>query len=207
MKIENFEQYKAATENRQWMSIFALNGVDADTFGTNKELQALADHLENGEVVFALASGVMSQTETSNLFDFGANTWLAVLTDRRILCLDAAMLTGSIDTQTIRLDRVQAVSSSQGFMLGKISIDLGARVLVIDNCVKSTVSVFAKLANKLIEHREDAQAPSAAVSPAATPEADPIERLKELGSLRESGVLNEDEFQQMKKVLLAKLAA
>ena len=57
-----------------------LNGIHFDSFGTNKEFAALPKYLESGEVVFALASGLMKQTGTSNFSDSGVNTWLVVLT-------------------------------------------------------------------------------------------------------------------------------
>jgi len=167
-------------------------------------LTVLAEHLEDGETVLALASGLMNQTETSNLMDGGWNTWLAVATDRRLLFLDHAMLTTSVDEQVIRLDRVQAVSSSQGFVLGKISIDLGARVLVVDNCVKEHVKIWAKMANIAIAEREEAQTAPAAAAPV---ESDPIAKLKELGALKEAGILTQEEFDTTKAALLAKLAA
>ena len=202
--VANFDQYRAATKAANWAGIFALNGFTIDSFGTKKELDVLANHLEDGETVLAIVSGIMVQTETSNFMDGGLNTWLAVATDRRLLFLDHAMLTTSVDEQVIRLDRVQAVSSSQGFVLGKISIDLGARVLVIDNCIKEHVKTWAKMANTAIAEREEAQT---APAPAATVESDPIAKLKELGALKEAGILTQEEFDTTKAALLAKLAA
>lgn len=64
------------------------------------------------------------------------NTWLVVLTNERFFFLDAAMLTNSVDTQSIRLNRVQAVSASQGLVLGKVMIVLGSRLVTIYNCMK-----------------------------------------------------------------------
>ncbi|KEO53294.1 hypothetical protein [Thioclava indica] len=100
--MKNIEQYKAFTQQRNWAEIFKLNNLKIDTFGTKKELNVLGDCLQESEIVFALVSGVMSQSETSNDFDFGANTWVAALTSERVLCLDHAMLTSSVDTQSIR---------------------------------------------------------------------------------------------------------
>lgn len=144
----NFEKYSELTRVRDWKGIFEINGLKIDSFGTKKELKVLPDYLEDDEVVFALASGIMSQTQTSNAFDWGANTWLVVLTNERFLFLDHAMLTKSVDTQSFHHDSVQAVSASQGLVLGKIQVDLGARVIVIDNCQKAHVKVIADLANK-----------------------------------------------------------
>ena len=146
--FDNYEKYAEFTHSRDWQGICEINGLGLDSFGTKKELKVLADYLEDDEVVFALASGIMSQTKTSNAFDWGTNTWLVALTNERFLFLDHAMLTRSVDTQSIRHDSVQAVSASQGLVLGKIQVDLGARVVVIDNCKKAAVKVLADLANK-----------------------------------------------------------
>ena len=163
--MENYNRYKIATEKADWRAICEINGVNYDRFGTEKEFAALQKYLESGEIVFALASGLMKQTVTSNAFDFGANTWLVVLTSERFLFLDAALLTSSVDTQSIRLKNVQAISASQGFLLGKISIDLGSRLVVVDNCEKEAVKVMAELANRWIKELENGFVP-----PKETPE-------------------------------------
>lgn len=152
--MQDYNRYKIKTENADWQGICEMNGIRFDSFGTRKELEALPEYLEPGEVVFALASGFMKQTITSNTFDGGLNTWLVILTSERFLFMDAALLTSSIDTQSVRLDKVQAISASQGFVFGKISIDLGSRLITIDNCTKEAVKVMADLANKWLKERE-----------------------------------------------------
>ncbi len=147
-EFENYDKYAEYTASENWSEICSLNGIKIDSFGTKKELKVLSNYLEEDEVVFALTSGIMGQTSTSNAAEKGLNTWLVVLTNERFLFLDHAFMTKSVDTQSVRHDSVQAVSASQGWMLGKIQVDLGARVIVIDNCQKATVSVIADLANK-----------------------------------------------------------
>ena len=157
--MENYNRYKIATEKADWRGICEINGVNYDTFGVRKELEVLANYLEPGEIVFALAAGLMKQTVTSNTFDWGVNTWLAVLTSERFLFLDAALLTSSVDTQSIRLKNVQAISASQGFVLGKIMIDLGSRIVMVDNCPKDAVKVMAELGNRWIKELENGFVP------------------------------------------------
>ncbi len=200
--MENFEKYSEYTKSNNWKAICTLNGVSFDSFGTKKELKALPGYLEPDEVVFALTSGIMSQTETSNSFDFGTNTWLVVLTNDRFLFMDAAMLTSSVDTQSVRHDHVQAVSASQGFMFGKIMVDLGSRTLVIDNCHKSTVKVMAGLANKWIKHLEKQKSSktSSTIATSATPLFDLLERLDKLFKL---DVLSQQEFVESKEKILS----
>ena len=197
--MNNIEKRKELTQKRDWSGIFELNGLEIDSFGTKKELSVLGDYLQKDEVVFALVSGVMSQSETSNDFDFGANTWIAALTSERVLCLDHAMLSSSVDTQSIRLNRIQAVSASQGWIFGKVTIDIGARLIVIDNCEKSHVKVFADLANQLIRQQED---------DAATPSISNVSVADEIAKLNDlftKGVLTADEFSKSKGKLIEKL--
>ncbi|MBM2295106.1 PH domain-containing protein [Sulfitobacter pseudonitzschiae] len=197
--MKNIEQYKAFTQQRNWAEIFKLNNLKIDSFGTKKELKVLGDYLQESEIVFALVSGVMSQSETSNDFDFGANTWVAALTNERVLCLDHAMLTSSVDTQSIRLNRIQAVSASQGWVLGKITIDIGARLIVIDNCVKSDVKTFAELANQLIREKEEVT-----ISPSSAG-ISIVDEIGKLSGLHSSGILTDSEFSEAKAKLIAKL--
>lgn len=199
--MENFEKYKKFTEEKNWASLCKLNGVKLDSFGTKKELKALPEYLEPDEVVFALTSGIMEQTQTSNAMDFGVNTWLVVLTSDRFLFLDAAMLTKSVDTQSIRHDKVQAVSASQGWVLGKIMVDLGSRVLTIDNCNKSTVKVVASLANKWLKELSEKKSEPKV----QTTQEDSLSKLEKLAKLKNDGVLTEEEFIEAKKKILASL--
>ena len=205
--MENFELYADHTSKRDWKSICATNGIQMDSFGTKKELGVLADHLNAGEVVFALTSGIMSKMDSSNSSDMGMNTWLVVLTNERFLFLDCALLTRSVDTQSIRHDRVQAVSASQGWVLGKIMIDIGSRTIIVDNCQKATVSVIADLANKWLRQ---SSAPPSTPSVAATntesgPSNSALDKLERLASLFASGALSAEEFATAKSKLLSAL--
>lgn len=154
----NYENYRQSTKKKDWKRICEINGVTFDSFGTKKELKVLSDYIENDEIVFAFSSGIMKQTSTSNSYDIGSNTWLVVLTNERFLFLDHALLTKSVDTQSVRHNSVQAVSASQGFVMGKIQVDLGSRIIVIDNCPKDTVKAIADLANKWLKVLEKEKA-------------------------------------------------
>lgn len=193
----DFAKYEALTKACDWKGVTALNGGNLDAFGTKKELGVLPNYLEASETVLALASGVVSQTSGSNKSDGGANTWLVVLTDERFLFLDHALLTKSVDTQSVRLDRVQAVSASQGFLLGKIIVDLSARVITIDNCQKKDVAAMAEIASKLLKEREAKAAGPVPVS------VDYAGQIAKLAALRDSGILTDDEFGEAKRKILA----
>lgn len=199
----NFSKYAEYTKARDWGALCHLNNVSLDSFGTKKELGVLPNYLEPDEVVFALTSGLMKQTDTSNRSDRGLNTWLVTLTSDRFLFLDHALLTKSVDTQSIRHDRVQAVSASQGWLLGKLLVDIGSRTIVIDNCQKATVAPVASLANKWLAVLQKRRESSAARGAAST--RSPLDELKQLAELHSAGVLSDEEFASAKLRLLSQL--
>lgn len=202
----DFDQYRKLTAERDWSGIFRFNSLTKDVVGVGKELNVLYQHLQDNEVVFALVAGLMSQTTTSNPVDGGFNTWLGVLTDRRVLLLDHAMLSDSVDTQSIRYDRIQAVSSSQGWVFGKVVIDIGNRSVTIDNCDKEHVKAFSRIANDWLEHLAVAdEAKSTNLQGNPVSDRDPIEEIKRLAELKASGILSEEEFASAKKSLLSKM--
>ena len=94
---------------REYKRIAAQSGDHG--FGTKKELKHLSQMLMDREQVLAFSSGFMD-----------GNTWLIVLTDRRILFLDKGMLWG-LKEVSIPLDRIQGVSGKTGLIMGKITIN------------------------------------------------------------------------------------
>lgn len=198
MYPDDLAKYKAATQAGDWRTIATLNGCNFDTFGTKKEFGVLSRYLEPGETVLALASGMVSQGTTANSSDKGTSTWLVALTDERFLLLDHAFLTKAVDTQSVRLPSVQAVSASQGFVLAKLTIDLSARLITVDSVQKKDAAAMVEVANRLLKDRE-----TKAAAPAAPAAVDFAGQLTKLAGLRDAGVLTEDEFSEAKRKILA----
>jgi hypothetical protein len=197
MYPSDIERYKAATQAGDWRAIAALNDCNFDTFGTKKEFGVLSRYLEPTETVLAFASGLVSGGATANSSDKGTSTWLVALTDERFLLLDHALLTKSVDTQSIRLANVQAVSASQGFILAKLTIDLAGRLIVVDSVQKKDAAAVVEIANRLLKERETRPVP------ASGPVIDFADQLTKLAGLRDSGVLTEEEFTEAKRKILA----
>lgn len=149
----------------------------------------------------------MSNKGDSNVSDMGISTWLVVLTDRRFLFLDAAMLSSSIDVHSILHKNVQAVRVAQGFVLGKINIDTGGRSTLIDNCEKATVKILGDLSNEWLQVLEERNSAPRAVESTAPSDAGEsgLDKLKKLGELKALGLVSEDEFNTAKAKVLASL--
>jgi len=201
----DYDKYKALTERKDWAGICNLNGLNMQScrFGTMKEMNRLHEQLQAGEVVICFTAGVMSNTGDSNSTDLGVSTWLVVLTDRRFLFLDAALLTKSIDVHSILHKNVQAVRVAQGFVFGKINIDTGGRSTIIDNCEKNTVKVLGDLANDWLQILEERK--STPQEPATPSGESGLDKLKKLGELKALGLVSEQEFNEAKAKVLAAL--
>ncbi|MYA88975.1 MAG: hypothetical protein F4X97_11105 [Boseongicola sp. SB0662_bin_57] len=109
-----------------------------DTFFTKKELNHLPSALMEMEQVIAFSSGLMDN-----------NTWLIVLTDRRILFLDKGMFFGLKQT-AIPINKVNAVSGKTGMILGAIEISDGHATRKIKNVPKATVLHFVNKVQETI---------------------------------------------------------
>lgn len=89
--------------------------------------------------------------------------------------------------------------------MGKIMVDLGSRIVVVDNCTKTTVKVMADLANKWLKEREEKKAGAVSVSSSVSGKADSLDKLEKLADLKDKGVLSDEEFAEAKKKILAAL--
>lgn len=202
--MKNYDQYRTLTEKHDWAGICKLNGIDIKPIQnlTAKEMKALPDQLQEGEVVFAFTAGIIPNLGDGNSTDLLPSTWLVVLTDRRFLFLDAALLSNSIDVHSILHKNVQGVLATQGFLLGKISIETGSRSTIVDNCRKATVKIIGDLANDWLQVLEERK--SAPQAPAG-PEETGLDKLKKLAALKELGVVTQEEFDAAKAKVLAEL--
>jgi hypothetical protein len=158
-----------------------------DQFFTRKELHYLPEVLQDGERVLAFTSGMKD-----------GNTWLIVLTDRRILFLDKGMVFG-LKQESIPLNRVNSISGNTGLMLGKIVITDGAKNHEISNVWKKTVKRFTNRCQEELDRLARLQYGG---SRNDSPAIDPYEQLEKLAGLKEKGIITAEEFETEKSKLL-----
>ena len=124
----DFKSASKAELKAEYKRIAKLSG--ADSFGTKKELKHLPEMLMDEEQVLAFSSGAMD-----------GNTWLIVLTDRRVLFLDKGMIFGLKET-SIPLNRIHGGSGKTGLLMGSIEINDGYAARKIKNVAKTSVRPF-----------------------------------------------------------------
>jgi len=158
-----------------------------ESFGSKKEIRELPNVLRPGETIKALTSGMLN-----------GHTWVIVCTDRRVIFLDKGMLYGLRQVET-PLDKVNSISHKTGLVFGEISIWDGSSQMKIENVPKKAVLSFVQALNAAMEAARRAAAPEASGQSAMV---DVASQLEKLASLKERGVLTQEEFEHQKKRLL-----
>ena len=156
---------------------------EVDTFGTKKEIRYLPEILAEDETLEGITSGLM-----------GGNTWLIALTNKRIIFLDKGMIYG-LKQKEIPLNKVNSIEQKTGIVFGEIGIWDGASQMQIKNVYKNTVKTFVLSVNKAISDAKKSPRFSA-------PQTDLASQVEKLASLRDEGILTEEEFSDQKRKLL-----
>lgn len=171
--------------------IAAAVGRMANKLGANRELRKLAGHLWEGEKVSMLVSGT-----------YGRGTGLLVLTDRRLLFTYEGWTNAT--TEDFAFDNITSVQWSSGMMLGTVTIFAAGVKAEIKNVDKGNGKQFVDQVRSFLATSKPAQqAATAPPTPAAG--SDPMEQLRQLGQLKDAGVLTDEEFQTKKAEILARL--
>jgi Short C-terminal domain/Bacterial PH domain len=152
------------------------------------ELRALTYLLRGDERVIALGAG-----------QFDGRTGMVCLTTARLLFVDKGLLTASLNQVEYPLPTIQAVSTKRSFT---------GETLVITSA--GAISEITKLGHGQGEeitrqiHNLKRQPPPVS-APSAVSAEDPTEMLRKLASLRDEGIISEEEFAAKKRVILDRM--
>ncbi|MGH3938930.1 MAG: PH domain-containing protein [Pseudonocardiaceae bacterium] len=179
--------------------------------GSKREIRKLVEHLWEGEGVQRMTSGV-----------YGSGMGLVVLTDRRLFFLKDGWM--SQTSEDFPLERVSSIQWSAGVIQGSIVVFASGNKAEIKNVAKSDGKDIVDLvraqlsgqtaARQLIQqtaiHTPPAQpsdsSPRYQASDKTITDPDTIIRqLRQLGELRDAGVVTPEEFNSKKAELLARL--
>lgn len=164
---------------------------EVDLFGTSKEVSHLPEILQDDENIKYLTSGMMDGT-----------TWLIVCTQKRIILVDYGMFFG-VKQSEMALENVNSISYQTGLIFGSIEIwHSGARML-IENCEKKTVKPFCDAVNAAIKEIKSPSQNQKSIQNIEPPaNEDFISQLERLASLKEKGILTDEEFAEQKARIL-----
>lgn len=159
--------------------------------GVRKELKKLTDKLAEDEEVVNLARG-----------QYDNKTGLVVVTDRRVLFTEQGMMRSRLED--FPYDRVTSVQTESGMVYGKLTIFSSGNKTVIERIApKERATEIGDYVRTRIG--AGVSTPQPASAPAAEAPPDVMQQLQQLGSLRDSGVLTDAEFEAKKAELLQRL--
>ncbi len=156
--------------------------------GGKRELKKLAEHLYEGETVRFIAQGT-----------YEGDQGIVVLTDVRLLFLFHGVMRQRKEDFPLRL--ISSVQTKSGWGTGEIKVWVSGNSASISGIVKSDLEPLADAVRQGIA-TQHAAPPTA---PSAESADDPYEALRKLASLRDAGVLTEEEFETKKQDLLGRI--
>lgn len=163
-------------------------------FFTGKEIRALPDLLAPEEYIRGITSGMMD-----------SDTWLAVCTTKRVLFVNRGMIYGLRQVQ-IPLDRIQSVDHEYGLFFGSIRIWDTATCFTMRMVLRRSILPFVRtVQEEMKREKKESKVMTIANFPASPPTepTDVPSQLERLATLREKGVITEEEFQAQKKKMLS----
>ena len=159
-----------------------------DSFGTKKEIAFLPEIMRESEEILFLTSGFTD-----------GNTWLITATNMRLIFLDKGFIYGLKQIE-YPYDKISSISHKLGMLMGKISIGTSSGDVIIDNIAKADVSKMNEIISNHIHNQYTHTTPTAVGSKA--PVDDIISKLERLGSMKEKGLLTDEEYVAAKAKLL-----
>ena len=157
------------------------------TFFARKEIKELSNILSVDEKIVYLVEGRNKITD---------HHIILVGTDRRLIFIDKEFMYG-LKVEDYSYDKVASIQYETSFMLASIDVNVSGYIVEIDGVGKYEAELFCeKVRNFMSRPKEFSQAKS---------EPTILDQLEQLGRLKESGVLTEEEFDEQKRKLLGKL--
>lgn len=163
------------------------------------ELKHLRNVLNDGEEVIHAINGVMGKNSalTHASSRYINATWLAALTNTRIILIHKHLATG-VDCFSFPLETVKSVSYRVGLANSTVTITQGLSCVILENIKKGYETPFVDKANDAIRKALDGNSkqPVQKVTPSGADE------LMKWHSLLQQGIITQEEFDTQKAKLL-----
>lgn len=162
--------------------------------GYNSNLKAVEAHLDQGETIIASCYGAY---ETKVMGQDGVRNGVFLATEKRVVFFAKKLM--GYDMESFPLSKVSAIEMSKGLMGKSINMKMSgndAKIKWVNKGDPEKVVAYVR------EHMGETSAPQAAPQAAAD---DIPAQIQKLASLKDAGILTEEEFATKKAELLAKM--
>ena len=157
------------------------------TLFARKEIHELPDILSADEKIVSLVEG---RNKVNN------HHIILVATDRRLIFVDKEFLYG-LKVEDFSYSKISSIQYETGVMLASIDIQVTDDVVEIDGVGKYHAELFCEKVRDFMSRPE--------IVFQNTSEPSVLDQLEQLGRLKESGVLSEEEFMDQKNKLMKKM--
>ncbi|MCQ9633788.1 PH domain-containing protein [Chryseobacterium sp. WG14] len=120
---------------------------------------------------------------------------ILVATDRRLIFVDKEFMYG-LKVEDFSYSKISSIQYETAFLLASIDIQVTDDIVEIDGVGKYHAELFCEKVREFISRPEETFQNKS--------EPNVLDQLEQLGRLKESGVLSEEEFLEQKKKLLEK---
>lgn len=157
------------------------------TFFARKEIRELPNIISEDEKIIYLVEGRNKTTK---------HHIILVGTDRRLIFIDKEFMYG-LKVEDYSYDKIASIQYETSFLLASIDVNISGDIVEIDGVGKYEAELFCEKVRDFMSRRKDFSQPKS--------EPTILDQLEQLGRLKDSGVLTEEEFSEQKKKLLEKL--
>ncbi|MBP2615374.1 PH domain-containing protein [Chryseobacterium jejuense] len=157
------------------------------TIFARKEIHALPDILSVDERIVYLVEGRNKTTQ---------HHIILVATDRRLMFVDKEFMYG-LTVEDYSYTKISSIQYETAMMLASIDIQVSDDLVEIDGVGKYEAKLFCEKVRDFMSRPEEYTQ--------HTSEPSVLDQLEQLGRLKESGILNEEEFNEQKKKIIDKL--
>lgn len=151
-----------------------------------REIKELPNILWENETVEKLIQGT-----------YNNGNGILICTNKRLIFIDKGMLFG-LQVEDFPLDKISSIQYSTGILLGKLTIFASGNKAVIDNVDKLQVRVFGDFVTNKINSKDK----NKNLIKVESSEDDIISKLERLATLKEKGILTDEEFLAQKNKIL-----
>ena len=164
--------------------------------GYESNLNAVSSHLDAGENIIASCFGAY---ETKVMGQDSVRNGVFIATEKRIIFFSKKLF--GYDLESFPLSKIAAIEMSKGMMGKSITLKMSGNESKMKWINKGEPET---LVNYVREHMGEHRNPSEPTQPMAQVDDIPGQ-IQKLASLRDAGILTEEEFQSKKTELLSKM--
>ena len=168
---------------------------------TSAELKTLHTILREGEECFGMVEGMMKKVHHSKHSGYG----IAVLTDRRFLFYHKSLL-GGTTLEEFPIATISSITASKGSVLGSLHVYASnVDEIIIEPCDNNNAARLVKAWQILLDERNLVNAglaEQAQLNSSGETISDPTSELEKWHSLKERGIISEEEYDLKKKQIL-----